>query len=79
VVLKAVNPKDREVTVEVEVTGGFSPKTASMQLVAPGSLSARNTLAAPTVVRPEIRAVRLDGKRLAFELPAYSAAVVRLN
>ena len=79
VVVKAVNPRDQATTVEVELTGGFAPKTASMQVVAPGSLRARNTMAAPTAVHPEIAAVELNGKRARFDLPAYSAAVVRLD
>jgi alpha-N-arabinofuranosidase len=78
-VLKAVNPGDRRRSVEVDLKGDFAPKTASMQVVAPGSLRARNTLAEPTVVRPEVGVVHLTGKRVRFDLPAYSTAVVRLN
>ncbi|MCA9240520.1 MAG: hypothetical protein KDA37_09985, partial [Planctomycetales bacterium] len=76
VVLKAVNPQDHAVTVEVSLEG-FSPKTASMQFVAPGDLRARNSLDDPRQVAPEAGAVRLSGERLSFELPAYSTAVVR--
>jgi alpha-L-arabinofuranosidase len=65
--------------VEVELTGDFSPKTASMQIVAPGSLRARNTLEKPTAVKAEVGTVTLTGQRLSFDLPAYSAAVVRAN
>jgi alpha-N-arabinofuranosidase len=79
VVLKAVNPTDRGRTVEVELKGDFSPKTASMQIVAPGSLRARNTLETPTAVKAEVGVVTLTGKQLSFDLPAYSAAVVRAN
>jgi alpha-N-arabinofuranosidase len=79
VVLKAVNPTDRGRTVEVELTGDFNPKTASMQIVAPGSLRARNTLEKPTAVKAEVGTVTLTGQRLSFDLPAYSAAVVRAN
>jgi alpha-N-arabinofuranosidase len=79
VVVKAVNPKDRGIRVEVELTGDFSPKTASMQFVAPGSLRARNTLKEPTAVKVESGVVTLTGQRLVFDLPAYSTAVVRVN
>jgi hypothetical protein len=50
-----------------------------MQFVAPGSLRARNTLEKPTAVKAEVGVVTLTGKRLSFELPAYSVAVVRVN
>jgi len=78
-VIKAVNPKDQATTVEVDLKGGFAPKTAAMQVVAPGSLRARNTLAEPAAVRPEAGAAQLNGKRARFQLPAYSTAVVKLN
>ena len=79
VILKTVNPKDEATTVTVELKGDFSPKNASMQYVAPGSLRARNTLENPNAVSVELGAVELVGKRLTFELPAYSVAVVTLD
>jgi alpha-N-arabinofuranosidase len=79
VVIKAVNPDSKSTSVEVEMQGGFTPKTAFMQVVVPGSLRARNTLAEPAAVRPEIGVVRLNGKRARFELPAYSTTVIKLN
>ncbi|WP_197531026.1 family 16 glycoside hydrolase [Posidoniimonas corsicana] len=76
VILKAVNPQDTTATVTVELDGGFTPKAASMQYVAPGDLRARNTLDDPNAVDIELGPVELAGKQLTFELPAYSAAVV---
>ena len=79
VVLKAVNPQDHAVSVEVNLDGQFVAKTASLQLVAPGSLHARNTLEAPHSVKAEVGEVHLVDQRLSFEMPAYSVAVVRAN
>ena len=79
VILKAVNPQDRATTVTVELKGAFAPTTASMQYVAPGSLRARNTLEDRHAVRVELGAVELVGKRLTFEMPAYSTAVVTVD
>lgn len=79
VVIKAVNPEDQARSVEVDLNGDFSLKTASMQVVAPGSLRARNSLDDPTAVHPETGVARLNGTRVRFDLPAYSTAVVRLN
>lgn len=78
-VIKAVNPHDRAMKIGVELDGEFSAQTASMQVVAPGSLSARNTLAEPAAVKPETADVQLNGKRLRFDLPAYSTAVIEVN
>jgi alpha-N-arabinofuranosidase len=79
VVVKAVNPTAEAKSVEVDLNGAIAPKTASLQVVAPGSLPALNTLAVPTAVRVEAGAVQLAGHRVRFELPAYSVAAVRLN
>jgi alpha-N-arabinofuranosidase len=79
VVLKAVNPRNQATTVAVELDGDFTPRTASMEYVAPGNLSARNTLDNPDAVRARVGVVQLTGNRLTFELPAYSTAVVRAN
>ena len=57
----------------------FAAKTARMQLVAPGALEARNTLARPRAVRPEPGRVRLDKGTMRFTLPALSAAVVTIR
>jgi alpha-N-arabinofuranosidase len=78
-VLKAVNPTEQEKTVVVELEGAFAPTIATMQLVAPGSLRARNTMDAPTAVAPELKSVQLNGNRAQFDLPAYSAAVIKLS
>ena len=77
--IKAVNPKDQGTSVAVDLKGGFAPKTASMQVVAPGSLRARNTLPEPATVRAETGVVQLNGKRARFDLPAYATAVITLN
>lgn len=78
IVIKAVNPTAQARSVTVDMEGAFVPANASMEVVAPGSLRARNSLADPAVVRPEPGAVQLTGKQAQMELPAYSAAVVRL-
>jgi alpha-L-arabinofuranosidase len=74
VYIKAVNPfpEPRKVRIRME---SFRPAAASMQLVAPGSLDARNTIAAPENVRPEPAEVICDGQYVVFRLPGFSAGV----
>jgi len=76
---KAVNPTQQVVEVELVVEGDNIVKKASMQLIAPTSLFARNTLEEPKQVRPEPSNVQVDGRTVRFSLPAYSAGVVTIN
>lgn len=76
---KAVNPTDKSVLVRLEVAERFEVGTASLQLVAPGALSARNTLDNPAAVRPEPAEVTVDGGTVGFTLPAYSAGAVTIT
>jgi alpha-N-arabinofuranosidase len=75
---KAVNPTDRPVPVELRVGGGFAVGPASLQVVAPGSLEARNGLDRPDAVRVRAGKTDVDGQRVRFILPAYSAGVVTI-
>jgi len=77
--LKAVNPTNEGTSVSVELTGSFLPESATMQIVSPGNLDARNTMSQPDVVSPESANVELDGQEVRFDLPAYSAGVVVLE
>jgi alpha-N-arabinofuranosidase len=74
--LKCVNPQASPAQASVTVPDGPAPTAASMQMVAPGSLRARNTLDKPHAVRAERGDVRLEGRDLQFTLPPLSAAVV---
>jgi alpha-N-arabinofuranosidase len=76
---KAVNPSTEAVVVELKLAPGFSPGTAEMQLVAPGTLQARNTLDEPHAVRPVSGQATVDSGRVRFELPGLSAGVVTIG
>jgi alpha-N-arabinofuranosidase len=77
--LKLVNPAEREVAVEVTLRGDFPLLSASMQLVAPDSLDARNTLEQPTVVQAIQGKVERTGMSARFSMPRWSVAVVTLS
>ncbi|MHC4558260.1 MAG: alpha-L-arabinofuranosidase C-terminal domain-containing protein [Planctomycetota bacterium] len=77
--LKCVNPEDKPAKVKLEIKRGFSPGSASMQLVAPDSLEARNTLDRPRVIQPEPANVRISGRTISFTMPRWSAAVVKIT
>ena len=77
--VKLVNPGAREVSVEVALRGDFPLMTASMQLVAPDSLAARNTLEQPAAVHAVEAKVERAGMSARFSLPRWSVAVVTLS
>jgi alpha-N-arabinofuranosidase len=77
--LKLVNPTDREVAVEVALRGDFPLLAASMQLVAPDSLDARNTFDQPTAVQVVEGKVERAGMTARFSMPRWSVAVVTLS
>jgi len=73
IIVKVVNPKGEKVALEMAVPTSAS---ATAQVVAPGDLDARNTLAEPSRVKPEKLAVRVDGGKVLAEMPALSAGVI---
>ena len=77
--VKLVNPGAREVSVGVALRGDFPLMTASMQLVAPDSLAARNTLEQPAAVHAVEGKVERAGMSARFSLPRWSVAVVTLS
>ena len=77
--VKTVNPGQTPAAVSLTLTDGFTPVTATMQIVAPGSLDARNTLERPHTVRAEPGRVDFDNGAMRFALPPQAAAVITIN
>jgi len=79
VTFKAVNTGSDAVDVNVEINGSRKIANAAMQLIAPGSEGARNTLEKPDTVKPTSAKVTVDGKALQFTMPALSVGVVTVE
>lgn len=77
--VKTVNPSESAVALSMRLTQGFAPVAATMQMVAPGSLDARNTLARPQTVRAEPGDVRIENNTMRMTLPPLSAAAVAIE
>ncbi len=75
--LKVVNPSDDNLPVQLKLSHG-TIGTASMQLVAPGDLKARNTLDEFDAVRAAPADVEKDGQTIHFDVPALSCGVVTI-
>jgi alpha-N-arabinofuranosidase len=79
VYVKAVNPSDEPLDVAIVVGADFPVGRARFQVVAPGSLRARNTLDRPETVQAKDAAATVDGTRIRVALPALSAGVVTIH
>jgi alpha-N-arabinofuranosidase len=77
--VKLVNPREQETSVEIALRGDFPLLAASMQVVAPDSLAARNTLEQPTAVQAVEAQVEHTGMTARVRLPRWSVAVVTLS
>ena len=63
----------------IEAHAAGFPACPALEVVAPGSLKARNGLDRPDAVRPQTAAASVDGQRVRFTLPAQSAAVATIG
>jgi alpha-N-arabinofuranosidase len=77
--VKCVNPGKSAIEVSLSVTEGPAPTKATMEIVSPGSLEAKNSLSNPKAVQVESANVRLDSGKVSFTLPALSAGVVTIQ
>ncbi len=76
---KLVNPTRDPVPVKLTVAGTFPVGKATMQIVAPDSLEARNTLDDPNRVRPVPHEVRTERQTIEFTMPRWSAGVLTVR
>jgi alpha-N-arabinofuranosidase len=79
IILKAVNPSNEAAQVQVDLRGQVKASKAAMQLVAPGSLSARNSLGQPGTVGPKPAQASLKGNTVGFTMPPLSAGLVTVE
>jgi alpha-N-arabinofuranosidase len=77
--VKVVNPTEHPVTLKLEVKPAFTVRQATVTLVAPGSLEARNTLAKPDNVRPLPGTATCSGQIVSCTLPPLSAGVLTIE
>lgn len=75
VILKCVNPTDKDKTMTVKLEA-FQAASATMKLVRAEGLRDRNTLENPEKIVPRDAEATLDGDTVRFTLPAYSVGVV---
>ncbi len=78
VYLKVVNP-DSQAHEAVFTMDGFSVGGASMQLIAPGSETAKSSIENPTLLNPVAAPVTREGNVIRASLPPWSAGVIKVS
>jgi hypothetical protein len=78
IVVKLVNASDSARDTAVELSG-FAAATASLQMLAPDSLNARNTMEHPDMIRPVAGKVVLEGSTARVSLPRWSVSVLEIT
>lgn len=76
VFLKAVNPTDTAIEAAVRLDGNFTPRTATMQLVAPGGETVKNSLEQPDNIKVVAGTAQVENRNVKFAMPPLSAGVV---
>jgi alpha-N-arabinofuranosidase len=77
--VKAVNATGKAATLTVEIKGDFAPGKVSMQIIAPDSLSARNSLDSPNAISPAKGKASRSGSKIRIELPRWSAGAATVG
>jgi alpha-N-arabinofuranosidase len=79
VFLKAVNPTGTAVEVAVRLDGDLMPRTATMQLIAPGSDTVKNSIEQPDNIKVVTATATVESSTVKFTLPPLSVGVVRVT
>lgn len=61
-----------------KVRGDLTPKTAMMQLIAPGAITAKNTLGQPDNIKVIPASAILEDHTVKFNIPPLSVGIVKL-
>jgi alpha-L-arabinofuranosidase len=79
VFLKAVNPTNSTVEAAISFDGDLTPGTATMQLVAPGNETVKNSLEEPDNIKVVTSTATVENRIVKFTMPPLSAGVVRVT
>jgi alpha-L-arabinofuranosidase len=78
-ILKVVNPTENAANVKVTLSGAIKSGKATMQLVAPGDLNAKNSFEQRDAVKPVPSPVTLNTGELDFAMPKWSVGVIEVE
>jgi alpha-L-arabinofuranosidase len=76
---KVINGTASDIPVQLEIEGSFQLRAVIMEQIAPGSLTASNTIAKPDNLHVEKGNVEIDTGRVRFTIPRYAGGIVTLS
>ena len=76
---KVINTSSRDIPVQLIIDGSFQPRAAILEQIAPGSLTAVNTMTNPDNLRMEKGTAEIDTGRVHFTIPRYAGVIVTLS
>jgi alpha-N-arabinofuranosidase len=76
VFLKVVNPTSIAIKAEIRLDGDFIPMAATMQLVAPGDETVKNSIEEPDNIKVVAAATTVEKRTVKFTMPPLSAGVI---
>jgi len=76
---KVINTTASDIPVQIEINGSFQLMAAILEQIAPGSLTASNTMSNPDNIHVETGNVEIDSGRVSFTIPRYAGVIVTLS
>jgi alpha-N-arabinofuranosidase len=76
---KVINTSASDIPVQLEIDGSFQLRAAILEQIAPGSLTASNTMINPDNLQVEMGNVEIDSGRVDFTIPRYAGSIVTLS
>lgn len=79
VFLKAVNPGMNAIEAAIRFDGDLTPGNATMQIIAPGGETVKNSLDQPDNIKVVPASATVENRTVKFTMPPFSAGVVRMT
>ncbi|HZL11152.1 MAG TPA: family 16 glycoside hydrolase [Prolixibacteraceae bacterium] len=79
VYLKTVNPTDQPITVKLTIDEIFPVSTVTFEVISANSLSIKNSMDQPDLIKPVYSDVSNEKNKITFTLPIWSASVVSIQ
>jgi alpha-N-arabinofuranosidase len=79
ITLKCVNVVTADLDVRFNIKPPFTPLSASVELIAPGSLSAQNSMSNPDRIQIESDTAHVDGQQVHVTIPGNSTTIVTIT
>jgi alpha-N-arabinofuranosidase len=76
---KVINTSAKDIPAQLEIDGSFQLRAVILEQIAPGSLTASNTMANPNNLHVEKGNAEIDTGRVHFTIPRYAGVIITLS